>query len=123
MAIISEFVSKYHFWKEQFFFVRVSDDSVEASASPMFRTGWGKKGIPDSERLLSLVSTMSDLHWVFFSVRHFLSGSRGITHRSRVITRTSMLLGGFFPEVDLSFCHALPFPVSDELADRRRVGV
>uniref|UniRef100_A0A0D3EAA4 Uncharacterized protein n=1 Tax=Brassica oleracea var. oleracea TaxID=109376 RepID=A0A0D3EAA4_BRAOL len=43
MAIISEFVSKYHFWKEQFFLVRVSDASVEASASPMFRTGWGKK--------------------------------------------------------------------------------
>ncbi|KAF3605047.1 hypothetical protein DY000_02047427 [Brassica cretica] len=61
MAIISGFVSKYHFWKEQFFFVRVSDASVEASAIPIFRTGWGTKGIPDSRRSLSLVSTMSDL--------------------------------------------------------------
>nr|VDD50942.1 unnamed protein product [Brassica oleracea] len=43
MAIISEFISKYHFWKEQFFFVRVSDASVEASSIPVFRTGWGKK--------------------------------------------------------------------------------
>ena len=43
MAIISEFISKYHFWKEQFFFVRLRDASVEASAIPIFRTGWGKK--------------------------------------------------------------------------------
>ncbi|KAF3585938.1 hypothetical protein F2Q69_00029177 [Brassica cretica] len=49
MAIISEFVSKYHFWKDQFFFVRVSDASVEASAIPMFRTVWEKKGILDFE--------------------------------------------------------------------------
>ena len=68
MAIILGFISKYHFWKEQFFLVRVSDASVEASTIPIFRTGWGKKGIPDSERLLSLVSTMSDLQLCFFLV-------------------------------------------------------
>ncbi|KAF3548538.1 hypothetical protein DY000_02007840 [Brassica cretica] len=43
MAIILGFVSKYHFWKEHFFFVRVSDTSVEASTIPIFRTGWGTK--------------------------------------------------------------------------------
>ena len=77
MAIISGFVSKYHFWKEQFFFVRVSDASVETSAILVFTTIWGKRGIPDSERLLSLVSKMFDLYSLgfFFSVRHFLSGS------------------------------------------------
>ncbi|KAF2589212.1 hypothetical protein F2Q70_00038981 [Brassica cretica] len=72
MAIISGFVSKYCVWKEQFFFVRVSDASVEASAIPIFRTGWGTKG------------------------------SRGIGRRSRVITRASMLLGGLFPEAGSS---------------------
>ncbi|KAF2580574.1 hypothetical protein F2Q68_00004883 [Brassica cretica] len=54
MAIISGFVSKYRVWKEKFFFVCVSDASVEVSAIPIFRTGWGTKGIPDSERSLSL---------------------------------------------------------------------
>ena len=104
--------------------VRVSDASVEASTIPIFRTGWGKKGIPDSERLLSLVSTMSDLQLCFFfSVRHFLSGSRGIAHCSRVIRRTSILLGGLFPEAGPSCCRALPFPVSAGPADQRRVGV
>ncbi|KAF3543445.1 hypothetical protein DY000_02007319 [Brassica cretica] len=43
MAIISGFVSKYRVWKEKFFFVCVSDASVEASAIPIFRTGWGTK--------------------------------------------------------------------------------
>ncbi|KAF3603745.1 hypothetical protein F2Q69_00035147 [Brassica cretica] len=38
MAIISEFISKYHFWKEQFFFVRVSDASVEASSISVVST-------------------------------------------------------------------------------------
>ncbi|KAF3561277.1 hypothetical protein DY000_02016618 [Brassica cretica] len=40
---------------EQFFFVRVSDASVETSAILVFTTGWGKRSIPDSERLLSLL--------------------------------------------------------------------
>ncbi|KAF3519985.1 hypothetical protein DY000_02060051 [Brassica cretica] len=67
MAIISGFISKYYFWKEHFFFVRVSDTSVEASAIPIFRTGWGTKG------------------------------SQGTAHRSRVFMPASMLLGGIFP--------------------------
>ncbi|KAF3519986.1 hypothetical protein DY000_02060050 [Brassica cretica] len=62
MAIISGFVSKYHFWKEHFFFVRVSDASVEASAIPIFRTRLGTKGIPNSECLLSLILTISDFY-------------------------------------------------------------
>ena len=35
MVIISGFVSKYRVWKEQFFFVCVSDASIEASAIPI----------------------------------------------------------------------------------------
>ncbi|KAF3592286.1 hypothetical protein DY000_02022077 [Brassica cretica] len=66
MAIISGFVSKYHFWKEQFFFVRVSDTSVEASAIPVFRTGWGRRGILDYERLLCLVLKMFDPYTLDF---------------------------------------------------------
>ena len=68
MAIISGFVSKYHFWKEHFFFVRVSDASVEASAIPIFRTRWGTKGIPNSECLLSLILTISDFYVFFLSL-------------------------------------------------------
>ncbi|CDY23923.1 BnaC02g29500D [Brassica napus] len=67
MAIISGFISKYHFCKEHFFFVLVSDASVEASAIPIFRTGWGTKG------------------------------SQGTAHSSRVLMPASMLLGGIFP--------------------------
>ena len=65
MEIISGFVSKYRVLKEQFSFVRVSDASVEVRAITIFRTGWGTKGIPDSERSLSLVSMMSDLPLFF----------------------------------------------------------
>ena len=54
MAIILGLVSKYHFWKEHFFFVRVRDTSVEASTIPIFRTGWGTKGIPNFECLCYL---------------------------------------------------------------------
>ncbi|KAF3512442.1 hypothetical protein F2Q69_00005882 [Brassica cretica] len=43
MAIISGFASKYHYWKEHFFFVCVSDASVEASAIPVFSTRWGQR--------------------------------------------------------------------------------
>ncbi|KAF3527521.1 hypothetical protein DY000_02039718 [Brassica cretica] len=66
MAIISEFISKYHFWKEQFFFVRVSDASVEASSIPVFRTGWGKK-VP--EGLLTVRELLHGLpcFWADFS--------------------------------------------------------
>ncbi|CDY23705.1 BnaC01g24160D [Brassica napus] len=66
MAIISEFISKYHFWKEQFFFVRVSDASVEASSISVFRTGWGKK-VP--EGLLTVRELLRGLpcFWADFS--------------------------------------------------------
>ncbi|CDY38069.1 BnaC03g75080D [Brassica napus] len=43
MAIISGFASKYHYWKEHFFFVCVSDASVEASAIAVFSTRWGQR--------------------------------------------------------------------------------
>ncbi|CDY43405.1 BnaC03g75330D [Brassica napus] len=94
MAIISGFVSKYHFWKEHFFLVRVSDASVEASAIPIFRTRWGTKGIPNSEWIASCLG---------------------------IIAWTSVLLGGIFPEAGSSCCWALPFPVSAGYADQRRI--
>ena len=47
MTIISGFLSNFHDWKDHFFFVRVNDTSVEAGVIPIFRTRWGRKGIPD----------------------------------------------------------------------------
>ena len=66
MAIILRFASKYHYWKEQFFFVRVSDATVEAGAIPVFRTIWGQRGILDSQRFLSLVLKTFDLYSLGF---------------------------------------------------------
>ncbi|KAF2609547.1 hypothetical protein F2Q70_00011390 [Brassica cretica] len=66
MAIISGFASKYHYWKEHFFFVCVSDASVEASAIPVFSTRWGQRGILDSERSLSLALKTFDLYSLVF---------------------------------------------------------
>nr|VDC96520.1 unnamed protein product [Brassica oleracea] len=91
MAIILGFVSKYHFWKEHFFFVRVRDTSVEASTIPIFRTGWGTKGIPNFE-------------WIAYC--------------SGIIAWTSVLLGGISPEAGSSCCCALLFPVSAGSANR-----
>ena len=78
MAIISGFVSKYHFWKEHFFFVRDSDASVEASAIPIFKTGWGTKGIPNSECPLSLPLTISDVVFFFVVSTTFYQVPKGL---------------------------------------------
>ncbi|KAF3554947.1 hypothetical protein F2Q69_00013743 [Brassica cretica] len=81
MAIILRFASKYHYWKEQFFFVRVSDATVEAGAIPVFRTIWGQRGILDSERFLSLLLRGRPCFWANFTPRWVRRAV--LLHRSR----------------------------------------
>ncbi|KAF2612104.1 hypothetical protein F2Q70_00011388 [Brassica cretica] len=74
MAIISGFASKYHYWKGQFFFVRVSDASVEANTIPFFRTRWRQRVFTTLSRVPEGLLTVRELlrgrpcFWANFSL-------------------------------------------------------